>query len=198
MIKIGKIYKIVSSQCDDVYIGSTFNELRHRFKQHKQDYEKYKKGNYNKTSVYDLFDKHHLSTFSILLIKEYEVCDRQHLEVYEQLWINKTKCINSQNPFCIKHLTRKDFYEKNKENILEDRKVYYKRNTEKVKVTQKKYRLKNSNKLSQYQKSYRELNVDPRSLIIINCECGSTVQKKALNNHLKSKKHLSYVQTILI
>jgi predicted GIY-YIG superfamily endonuclease len=46
----GRIYKIVSSETDDVYIGSTIRTLRERFKEHKERYNSYTMGKKYTTS----------------------------------------------------------------------------------------------------------------------------------------------------
>lgn len=86
---IGKIYKVVHAQSDAVYVGSTFDTLRGRFSKHRT-------GN---TEIGKLMRELDSDTnkFKIILIKEYDVCDRKHLEMYEQLWISKLKCINRHN-----------------------------------------------------------------------------------------------------
>ena len=52
---IGSIYKIIVNQSNDIYIGSTFNELRHRWQEHKYQYNHWKKcGKTSKTSLLSL------------------------------------------------------------------------------------------------------------------------------------------------
>ena len=41
---IGRIYKIVSSECDGCYIGSTAQELNKRLSSHKSSYKRYLSG----------------------------------------------------------------------------------------------------------------------------------------------------------
>ena len=96
---IGKVYKIICSQSNDVYIGSTFNTLRDRWRDHKNRYRQYQKNNSRNMSIHTYFDKYGIEHFKIILIKEYEVIDRKHLESKEQLWINKLTNINIQSAF---------------------------------------------------------------------------------------------------
>ncbi len=44
---IGRIYKITSSECEGVYIGSTTHQLKTRFSKHKSDYKRYLDGRSN-------------------------------------------------------------------------------------------------------------------------------------------------------
>ena len=67
-----------------------------------------------------------------------QVIDKQHLKVYETLWMKKLKSINEKQSFVIANLTHKKIadkqhYEKNKEEIKKDTK-----NKLKAKVPTKK------------------------------------------------------------
>lgn len=90
---IGRIYKIVHSQSDIVYVGITMDRLSKRWTAHKNLYVKEKCKNSNIT-IYEHMVKHGVDQFKIMLIKEYDVIDSNHLKVYETLWMNKLKCVN--------------------------------------------------------------------------------------------------------
>ena len=109
---LGKIYKIIHSQSDIVYIGSTFNTLRNRWTKHKIQ---------STTSISKYIQEFGSDQFKIILIKEYEVIDRIHLQMYEQLWINKTKCINIQPSFKIPILKKEKRYSYMKDYRIEYR-----------------------------------------------------------------------------
>ena len=97
--KIGKVYKIIyigNENINITYIGSTFNTLRDRFYHHKNSFINNKN---KKLSLYPYFEKYSIENFKIFLIKEYKVCDKKHLEVYEQLWMNNFKNINKIKAF---------------------------------------------------------------------------------------------------
>ena len=169
----GIVYKIVCTQDSGiVYIGSTFNLLRHRWQLHKSQYKRYLDGKHNYSiSIYPYFSKYGIENFKILKIKEYDCCrehirDHKHLEVYEQLWINKTKnCVNKVNPFRIlKYNTNvnrerkkeydKEYKEKNKEKIKE----YYEKNKEQRKEYMKEYNENNKEHMKEKWKEYYEKN----------------------------------------
>jgi group I intron endonuclease len=101
---IGRVYKVIVNTSNDIYVGSTKQELRHRWQDHRNHYKQNKEGKQNRgnNSIYKLFDKYGVENCKMILIKEYEVCDQKHLMVYEQLWINKLKPVNKCNPFRIK------------------------------------------------------------------------------------------------
>lgn len=171
----GRIYKIISGQGNECYVGSTFQLISHRWRDHKYNYTSYKKLSSKKVYVYDLFDKYGVDNCSIILIKEYDVYDRIHMKAYEQLWINKLNCINKLNPFRIRKIYTKQYhqqyYQQNKDKIENYRKQnkdkhkeydkqYYKQNKDKHKEYAKQYRELNKDKLREYNKQYREINKD--------------------------------------
>lgn len=97
---IGIIYRIEYNENPDIrYIGSTLQELRYRWRDHKNRYKEYQKNNNRNMSIHTYFDQYGINNFNIIKIKEYEVFDKKQLESYEQLWINKFKCINIQSAF---------------------------------------------------------------------------------------------------
>ncbi len=94
MYKTGRVYKIISTEGNECYVGSTFDTTRSRLNHHKGYYKRYLiHKEHKQLSVYDIFDKYGIENCRLILIKEYEVVDRRHLEVYETLWIKKLKSI---------------------------------------------------------------------------------------------------------
>ena len=153
MTKTGRIYKIIHNQSNLVYVGSTFNLLRQKWAQHKKDY---KKGRI--ISIYTYFKKYGIENFKMILIKEYQVEDRAHMEAYGQLWINKLKPINKKDVFSM--LKKQKAKRRNKE--------YYEKNREK----RKKYREDNKDKI----KAYRRLKGI--------CDgCGKVMRKDSIKRH---------------
>jgi len=164
----GCVYKIIcKTDCEIVYIGSTFNKPSKRWEQHKNDYNKWindpKKYS---LSIYPYFRDIGIDNFKLIKIKEYEVyradrLDRKHLSVYEQLWINKTKCVNKQAAFGLwKVLFEKErlklYYQDNKDHIKELQKLYRENNKEQKKL----YDEKNKEQIKEQKKLYNEKNKD--------------------------------------
>lgn len=203
--KIGSIYRIELLDNPNIrYIGSTFNRLSDRFRQHKQDYNKWLNNKHDNIAIYPYFKQYGIDNFKIILIKEYEVIDRNHLEVYEQLYMNKLKCINTNSSFKISYLSNKKYREENIIKIKERKKEYYQNNKDKIceqtrnynklnkdKITEKKkdYYLNNKENINNYKKEWYENKKKEKSKKI-NCECGSIIAQYSLNKHKQSKKHL--------
>lgn len=187
-MRIGRIYKIITSNSNEIYIGSTFNELRYRMSSHRTDWDRWNKGKRSKVSSFELFEKHGIENCKIILIKEYEVVDKQHLKMFEQLWINKLKPINSQSSFRIVWLSKKEYqkgrYQKRLQNNPNHCKDHYRRQLQKNPDLNKDH----------YQRKL-ELHPDYNTKKIT-CECGLEVNKKHLSRHRKSKNHQKQLQNI--
>ena len=173
-MKIGRVYKIICAVDDVVYVGSTFNTTRDRFNQHKRQYKECLKGLQKNISIYSFFEKYGIDNFKMILIKEYEVEDRKHLQAYEQLWINKCNCINKIGAFSI--LRRNKIYRRLNENNI-NKKNYMKEYYQKTKEHKK-----------DYDKERRKTKYD--------CECGSMgISFAHKSDHNKSKKHQAYINS---
>lgn len=148
----GKIYKLCSNQTDNVYIGSTTQELDKRLNGHKSDYKKY----LDKT-------QHYISSIEIVkyddvyieLIEEYPCESKKELEKQEgQIIKNTTNCINNR----IAGRTKNEYNTDNKTIIKEKNSEYYQQNKDKINIQQKLYQEQNKDKIKEYSKNYRKNN----------------------------------------
>jgi hypothetical protein len=205
--KIGRVYRIVCL-CDPAiqYVGSTFNQLRHRFMSHKRGFKEWiKNGNTSSTvSIFTYFEKHGIENFRMILIKEYNVYanhvkDSKHLHAYEQLWINKLKCINKIAAFGIDCLIRKSTQRVNSKSEYD--KLYNATHKERISARRKTYNDAHKNESKLYNKIYVEKNKAKRKAQQTkpyNCKCGCIIQTSAKSGHLKSQKHLTFMANTII
>jgi hypothetical protein len=101
-MQTGQVYKIICKKSNEVYIGSTFLTLKTRWRYHRNDYKRWLANKHSGCSIYKYFKKYGIDNFEIIPIKEYMVCDKRALLVYETLWIYKTKnSVNQITPFII-------------------------------------------------------------------------------------------------
>ena len=78
-MKKARVYKIVNSVTDDIYIGSTVQELKDRFKSHKSN------ARLNKINrLYDCMRLHGIEKFSIELLYETDFVNKQELTEKEK------------------------------------------------------------------------------------------------------------------
>lgn len=180
---IGTIYKIVHLQSDLYYIGMTTTTLTKRWQSYKYDYNKI---NSSKISIYPYMIKYGIENFKILPIKSYDVIDKNHLKVFETLWINKLNPINKIPSFNPMNKKQKDkmCYLKYREKRIEKVRNYANNNKDLIKKRTKLYREKNKE------------NIKFKKSIQIQCECGGVWTKgHGFKRHEKTTKHQKWLST---
>ena len=153
----GKIYTIrCHSEPELVYVGSTCLPLSKRFYAHKSSYEGFQKGMHN--SLTTSFDIVQYADCYIELYEEYPCDNKQQLSKREGEVIRSLQCVNK----CIAGRTlkeyNKEYYEQNKDNLLEQYKRYRKQNREIILEKQKIWREKNKEEIMKINKQYYENN----------------------------------------
>ena len=165
---IGSVYRIIHLHSNICYVGSTFDSVRNRWQGHKTAYSAYLRNNKDGVvSIYPYFKQYGIDSFKCILIKEYEVEDKNVLLAYEQLWINKFKSINTNSAFNplydnkqYQSYQTKEYYEANKDKILQAKKEYREANKDKIKEKDKQRYKANKDKIKQRQKEYDNINKD--------------------------------------
>ena len=115
----GIIYKITTSESDDVYIGSTKQTLNKRFAQHKCSLTRYNSGNYPYMRSFDIVK---FPDANITLIYEGLFDTEADLLRLEGQWISKVEhCINSLIP----GRTYEEYRMENKQILNDYAKQYY-------------------------------------------------------------------------
>ncbi len=141
---IGRIYKITSSECEGVYIGSTTQQLKTRFSKHKSDYKRYldDRTNSNYMTSFEII-KH--ADAKIELIHEGIFKDKKCLEKMEGELIKTTSCCvnkiicgrTNQESKRLSYEKYKDkykeFYEANKDTLCKRQKEYNEAKKDKLK-----------------------------------------------------------------
>ena len=103
-----KIYKIVNTEMPNlVYYGSTYQELNRRFSQHKK-----KNHRCNSKKLFEVGNP------QIILIENFPCSSKIELEQRERFYIENNECLNRIIP----SRTPKEYYQDNREQILEHKK----------------------------------------------------------------------------
>jgi len=171
----GYIYSIRSHQTKDIYIGSTEQQLCNRMSGHRRDYKNWLNEKF-----------HYITSFEILkyedayieLIIEVEVQSKQELKMIEGKHQRTTDCVNK----LIAGQTLQEWREANHNKIKEQT---------------KKYRKENREQMLEYQIHYRENNleqINDKAKEKITCKCGFICRKSNISYHLKSNKHIKYLE----
>lgn len=164
-----KIYKITCVESDDIYIGSTVQSLNQRLNKHISDCKKYVEN--NKAPHCTSCDIVKYRSAEITLICDFPCDSSEELRKKEREFIETVpNCINKCIPY------------KSVDEQKETRKQYNVINREKHAAYHKVYQKINKEKLEEYRfESY-------------NCECGGKYKYHSKAKHMKSKKHIYFVE----
>lgn len=200
-------YRIV---CKDVnitecYVGHTTHFTK-RKQQHKSVCNNPSSQRYH-LYVYEFIRENgDWDNWDMIEIEKYEAVDSNDSHKRERHWIEFYKAsLNKQIP----SRTDQEYYEDNKdqlleyqrkynkdhkEEILEKGKQYYEDNKEQIAERHRQYRKDNKEDIAEYHNKYYEGNKDrikERTHEQITCICGCIVIMRGLERHQKSKKHLN-------
>ena len=205
----GKIYTIRCRYDDElIYVGSTIQKLCMRMASHRR----------NKTCSLYQYVNGGWDNWYIELYEEYPCNNKSCLEKREGEVIRLIGTINK----CIAGRTRKEWYEDNVDEILEQQKQYrqnnrdkiteynkqyqknnrdkivekYQKNKDEILEKKKQYYKDNADKILEQRKQYQQDNADKISKYRkerIECDkCKSIVCRGDISTHKKSKKCLNY------
>jgi len=188
------IYSIRSHQTKDIYIGSTKQKLSSRMSGHRRNYRSWINKKFDYISSFELLK---YEDAYIELIEKVEVKTNQELRKLEGEHIRKIDCVNK----LIAGRTQKENYEEKKEQILKKAKENRLNNIEKFKLKDKKYQQENKIQIADYQQKYRQQNkkqIVEKSKEKYTCDCGTICRIREKNRHNKSKKHINFLNLILV
>ena len=175
----GKIYKIEDVGGNMCYIGSTTKDfLSKRMVDHRSSYTSWKSKKSNKVMVYDIFEAYGVANCRIVLIELYPCLSKDELGRREAHYIRSLECVNRNIPcrtiqeYQLENINdiklwKKQYYEDNKDTLLDQYSEYYKANKDAI-IT--------------------------KMMEKINCKCGGTYTFCHKNRHFKTEKHLANVK----
>ena len=155
----GKVYKIISSNCDLPYIGSTTRCLKIRLNEHINDFFHHI-NNPEKNKYYSSFDVIGSGGATIELIENFSCSSKNELELQERKYIKPgVNCVNIYRPG---GFSWNEWYVINRPRLLIKFKKYGDENKEKI----KKWRT-----------------------TIVTCECGAKLNQSKLTRHKKEAQY---------
>ena len=174
--KNGKIYKLVCDATPIVYYGSTIQSLSDRLNLHKSAS--------NKCGSKELFDA---GNVSIELVEEYPCNNRYELESRERYYIDFMLNNFTDRVICNERIptrTKAEWEQDNIEHRREYKKKYHEENREHLNEYKKKYYLDNKDTINKKRSEK------------FNCDCGGKYTRRNKSQHLKSKKHINYINAL--
>jgi len=189
--KNAKIYKLISYQANDIYIGSTCSPLYKRLHEHKSHYLKWQEHTFNYISSFEIV-KH--GDAQILLIEEFPCDNKDQLRAREGHWIKTLECVNKK----VAGRSKRQHYEDNKEEILEKCKAYRDIHKQEDKQRHHNYYEQHQQKIKARSKEYFENNKEKCSRLRnirtqVNCECGGHYAQRCKKAHLTTNKHQNFI-----
>ena len=203
----GKIYMIRCNTTKHIYIGSTTKRyLSERLGEHNSHYKCWTGSNLKYISSFDIIKN---NNYVILLIELYPCKSNDELRMREQYHIDlNADCFNRNRAYVSEAQKkeydkehRKEYYENNKEHILElskeyreahkeHRKEYYENNKEHLKEYDKEYYENNNEYVKERSKEYYENNKEHLTEKIT-CTCGGIYSRNNMTSHKRTKKHVN-------
>ena len=169
----GRIYfiePICEHEDNEFYYGSTIQKLCKRIDKHRHDFKRWKDGKFGKIMCFELFEKYGLENCKIYLAEKYPCEDREELEAREGYYIWNYDCINKIIP----GRTRKEYRIDNRDKS-------------------KEYNINNKIKIKEYYNDNRD-KINTKHNVHYDCVCGGKYTYSNKSKHLKSKKHIKYIE----
>jgi len=187
--KNGKIYSILNSEDNEVYVGSTTQSLVKRFSVHRGAYRE--EANKNRP-LYKHMNELGFDRFYIKLVEEYPCENFSQLSHREGHFIREIGTLNKR----VEGRTVKEYRKDNRDEIAEQQKQYRKDNREEIAKRDKQYYKDHKDGISEQQKQYYKDNkemIAERKGRIFECPCGGKCRWGNKAQHFKTKKHLAFV-----
>jgi hypothetical protein len=189
------------------YYGSTSNFIKRKYN-HKKNYEGWVKNgrpNNKKCSAFFIIDN------GDWRMEKIDEIDGELWEARkkEGEYIKNNECVN----ILVASRNMKEWYEDNKEVILEKKKKYRAINKDKLAEKDKQYKLAHKDEITKKRKEYYKKNINEilkkrkehhkknynlkkneiseKRKEKITCECGSEIRKSDIAQHRKTKKHIN-------
>ncbi len=178
----GKIYKIEDLGGNMCYIGSTTKMVfSYRMSEHRTKYRYWLLDNTTtKYSVFDIFEAYGIENCRIVLVELCPCDTKDELIKSEAHYIRTVNCVNKNIPT----RTQKQYYEENKEAILNNVKAYSQEHKDEKHEYDKQYL--NKNKEIMYAKK----------AAVVACLCGKTYTRSNKSSHIKATHHIDYIANI--
>ena len=183
----GRIYKVLNTVTDDVYVGSTCSPLTKRFYEHKKTIGK---RNYEHNKFYCKMQELGFDNFYIELVENYPCSTREELRAREGEWIRKISTLNK----LIAGRDSKGYYDDNAENLRKKARTYRIQNPDKIKAQHKAYYDVNAENIKGRRRQCHAENKDKEREYKQQeweCECGLRVMLRSKCDHLRSKQHVA-------
>ena len=177
-----KIYKIVDVNYEKCYIGSTVQPLAGRLGDHKKKFRLFLNQKHHYVTSFVLFEDYGIENCKIELIEEFPCDNVEQLLKREGEHIKANDCVNR----CLAGRGSKDYYNDNREKIVEKSRIHYIKNRELINERAKEdYRL-NPAKYKERQIRYKD-KIHENNTKKGNCPiCNKEINFYGIPRHLRT------------
>jgi hypothetical protein len=193
------IYKLVHNEDYDnanIYIGSTTDFVKRKYS-HKISCNNEKDKSYNHKKYPYIRENGGWNEWNMIEIEKFPCNDGNETRAREEYWRSHFNAqLNMTRPYITEEQRKqyqKEYYDSNKDIILEKCKKYTEINKDKIAERSKGYYQNNKDKILEHSKEYNEQNrhkILEKNKEKKTCECGCIIRKYHLDRHRKSQKHL--------
>lgn len=167
----GKIYKIVDIGYNKCYIGSTTEPLSKRMERHRKLHKRYLETGKVDTRCRLIFEEFGVENCKIELLENYPCMTKEELLRKEGEYIQNTDCVNryvaGRTPQEYKQLhkeryskNQKEWYEQNKEYVIQRSREYQEKHKEEIAQRRKEYYEQNKEQINEKKKTYYKKNFE--------------------------------------
>ena len=150
--QLSKVYQIVCLATGEKYIGSTTQAtLALRLASHVRGFKGWKKGTYHFVSSFTILEH---GNYQIELLEAFPCKSKDELNAREGHYIRIIDCVNKR----VEGRTTKEWYQDNKNELLEKAKAYYETNKTEIAEQKKLYYETNKTEKLEKAKAYYETN----------------------------------------
>ena len=187
----GKIYKILNSIDDEIYVGSTIETLGQRMAHHR--YSLKKRPHYK---LYKHMHELDVENFYIELIENYPCNDGYELRAREGYYIREIGTLNKNVAGRPPQEYQKQYWDTHKEKYNEEKRKSRLDNKDEINEQRRIRYPENKETYKAYYNKNKERIKQQRSEIIQCSICGCHLTKHNLSTHQKTKKCKSSVKPI--
>jgi len=192
------IYKICCKDINikDIYVGSTANALRVRKSVHKSSCNNENDKRYNLYVYKFIRENGGWDNWDVVLVENVKCENKQELHKRERFHIEE---LSAELNKVIPNRSQKEYYDKNRELLLEQKKEYYVNNKEEIAKKNKQYRQDNKEQIEEHKKQYYLNNkdkIEEHKKQKFDCVCGGKYTLTHKARHLKTNKHQTYLQNL--
>jgi hypothetical protein len=183
------VYKLCCKDASitDEYIGSTCNKHK-RKQEHKNCCNNENRKAYNRLVYQFIRANGGFINWDMIILEEYSCESKVQLEMKEREYIERLRpTLNKQIPT----RTSQEYYQEHREDIKEYKKRHYQENIEDIKEYKKRHYQENREEILERDKQYRE-----RKSQKFDCECGGSYTNPHKSHHIKTQRHLKYLEDL--